>query len=361
MSTLLLELSNLYDFCEQRLNSDGEIVGYILPERYNRKLLHLVNKIKASNDEEAKDALISAPVYTKEQWGLFECLSRMSTSRVLDEEWVTPSVGEKHFNYHCLGGGEYTSKEDDIYYDFTTKEDFDKYEAEVYNKAMNPDITVDSLAEPDFVDNLVNNLKSGKTVFLSELCGLKGKTGTVKYAYVPFATEHTTNYSDSAPTVNFMVLTPDNKTISLFPILLSYLPTRLGRVINRNHTDTPINVQRLNAYNDMKEKLKNIHFDDIVKNQMRTSKEDSYGTLLFPNRFFSVYSYAYPYVRKGEEEPVTSVSFTIRSRDIKREVRTPYYYSYDEEQFRKNVDTALELIKKQMEEQNRIGKEENQS
>ena len=55
----------------------------------------------------------------------------------MDEEWVTLGVGQNHFKYHCLGGGDgYSSKDDDVYYDFKTQEEFDKFEDEVSKKKL---------------------------------------------------------------------------------------------------------------------------------------------------------------------------------------------------------------------------------
>lgn len=352
MDPLLLQYYYLQNCADQRLNDIGEIIGYVIPDSCEEESLILINNINQSNNIDLKESLSQVPLYTKSQWSLFEKLSQL-TRTVLDEEWVTDKTAENHFKYHCLGGGDYTSKEDEIFYDFTDKDEFDKYEAEVSAKALHPDVTYDTIAIPNFLDELVDNLNSGKSVLLTTSCGFKGKQSNIQYAFVPFATEHTTNYG-TGETVNFVILTPDNKTITLYPILLSYFPTRMARIVGRNKTDTPINVQRKEALEDLKKKLEEITFDYIVENYMRKDAYDGQDTLLFPNKFFSVYAHAFVYVSpKNPDNPVNCVVMLIKSRDI-REVRTKYYYSYKESQFRSNIEDGLNTIEAKLKELNQI-------
>lgn len=363
---IIEDLSQLYYELQAennyKLNNDGEIIGYIVPEFYEEDARTFIYESVSSHNKNPNvlnscyEDIKNLPIYTEKQWEIYDVLESFATSRVIDEEWVTLGVGQNHFKYHCLGGGDdYSSKDDDVYYDFKTQEEFDKFEDEVSKKALSPDVIIDSLAEPNVWDTLVNNLKDGKTVMFSQSCGFKGKIGSVSYVFVPGATDHTTNYG-SNPTVNFIILTPDNKTISLYPMALSYIPVRMPRMANKNKSELPINVQRLNAFNEMKTKLADIHFDDIVKKYMRTGPYDYPGEVLFFNKYFFVNSHAYPYKPKNAEEdvePINATVFTIKAKD-NREVGSGRLYAHNEEEFRKNVEDALSTVETQLKDKNML-------
>lgn len=336
---------------EYKLNRDGEIIGYIVPDSYEEEARYLIEQTSL------KTEIRNLPIYTREQWKIYDILESLANTRVLDEEWTnTPGTKENHFKYHCLGSdNNYVSKEDNVYYDFKSQSEFDKFEDEISRKALNPDIIIDSIAEPDIWDTLVSNLNAGKTVMFSQNCGFKGKHGPVSYVFIPNATEYTTNYG-KASTVSFIVLTPDNKTISLYPMDINYIPVRMPRMVNKNKSELPINVQRLNAFNDMKAKLSKIHFDDIVKKYMRTGPYDYPGEVLFPNKYFFVNSHAYPYKPRNAEEdaePVTATVFTIKSKD-NREVSSGRLYAQNEEEFRKNIEDALNTVESELKKLNQI-------
>lgn len=352
-------LQDLYNISEQRLNNDGDISGYILPESYREEGYSLIKSIQNSDDELLKSRLRDAPIYTQSQWETYDFIDDIFKIRLMNEEWVTAQTGSTHFTRHCLGGGNYTSKQDDIYYDFNTEEEYSKFEDETSRLALNADIIINTIADDKMSDlwsSIVNYLNDGKSVLLTKDCGFRGKTSLVQYGFVPNATPHTTNFGNT-PTVSFIVLTPDdNKTINLYPMAIDYIPSRMSRMANKNRTGTTTNAQRLNAFNDMKVKLSEIHFDDIVKKYMRTGPYDYPGEVLFPNKYFFVNSHAYPYKPRNAEEdvePVTATVFTIKSKD-NREVSSGRLYAQNEEEFRKNIEDALNTVESELKKINQI-------
>lgn len=156
----------------------------------------------------------------------------------LNEEFSSYKNSYRHYKKHCLDNKNKKSARSYIFYDFNNIEDYLNLESKLSRKIKSKDcLYIDKLFDMERVNetsilNYLNELfKDDKMILFGLSCNFANNNGRVKVAINSKSNNNTTNYSKD--TLDFMILAPDNKTISLYLIDADYLKTKLTKELNK--------------------------------------------------------------------------------------------------------------------------------
>lgn len=153
----------------------------------------------------------------------------------LTESFTSESNARKHYLAHCKRGlKSRESKYTNVYYDFKTFDDYINYESMISESAKSDK----ALFVEDFIDGkkivaaFRKLFEGGKCLVFGLGCGFHNDFGNVRLCIRSWATEATKeNYLYN--TVDFLVQAPDKSTISLYPLDVNYLETKLNNAISK--------------------------------------------------------------------------------------------------------------------------------
>jgi hypothetical protein len=181
---------------------------------------------------------------------------------IAEEEALTESRTsernlESHFEKHCVGNGK-KSSDKYIRYDFTTADKYRNYENIISDKVLHPDYKIISLSNTVMVFSALSEITVQPTSVLFDApCGFENSHGTFKIGLNAFANDVTTNYG-SSNTINLMILSKENKTISMFPVDSTLIENKFTKIVNKYKSYKKVK----KLYNEL-EKDKNNNRKDI--------------------------------------------------------------------------------------------------
>ena len=156
----------------------------------------------------------------------------------LTEEFSSYKNSYRHYKKHCLDNKNKKSARSYIFYDFSDIEDYLKLESKLSQKIKSKDylyinrlFNVEDVNQSTILNYLTELFSKDKMVVFGLGCNFANNTGRVKRAINSNSNNNTTNYNKD--TLDFMILAPDNKTISLYPVDADYLKTKLNKELNK--------------------------------------------------------------------------------------------------------------------------------
>ena len=167
---------------------------------------------------------------------LFDMLqAEIDKNELINEEFTSYSNLERHFLRHCIGKSDKKSSRSNIYYDFTDVSQYKNHEKEITSH-LSQDNTIEivaSLLDTEVVLNAFRRLFEGNTyVLFSRLCEFRNNDGEVAIGMHSFANNTTQNYA-SDNTIDLLILSKNMRTITMYPIALSYLETKFNNIIKK--------------------------------------------------------------------------------------------------------------------------------
>ena len=178
--------------------------------------------------------------FEKEMRSLFQVLIQLHTQENIDEDFTSKNSLQVHFNKHCLG--ESTNKvstRNNIYYDFTNIRQYEELENQlitVFRSWETPKVT--SLKNIEEVRNLFKKFFEGDSyLVITPFCGMHNQYGYVAVGLHCYADAYTTNYGKK--TIDLAILTENASTVTLYPVDVTYLETKLNNII-KNHSNVKI-------------------------------------------------------------------------------------------------------------------------
>ena len=155
----------------------------------------------------------------------------------LTEDFTSYSKLEYHFNRHCLGlnpDGKKVSQYTKVYYDFKYLNEYRNYEESINKKMINLPLAYQpTLLDTETLFKCFRKLFEGNfSMLLPAGAGFENDLGPVQIGLNSFATKYTSNYK-AGNTINMIILTPKNKTITMYAIDAHYLETKLNNIIEK--------------------------------------------------------------------------------------------------------------------------------
>ena len=163
----------------------------------------------------------------------------ISEEETLTELWTSKDNLNSHFKKHCIGKSNKKSNKKNIRYDFITPKEYEKYENEINKLVTNPKYRITALTDTSLVLNALDDItKNPVSILFDTLCDFRNKNGIVKIGLNSFADNVTTNYSSS--TINFLVLSENNRTISLYAVDTSLIKNQFKKTVNKYNSDKKV-------------------------------------------------------------------------------------------------------------------------
>ena len=170
---------------------------------------------------------------------LFDFFSDLIAEEFLIEAWTSNNNLKSHFKKHCVGNGKKSNKKN-IKYDFTTIDEYKDYEDEISRKVLQPDYRIVSLFDTVMVFSALSEITNQSTSVLFDIpCGFKNSNGIFQIGLNSFANGVTTNYGFSN-TINLMILSKSNRTVSMYPIDSTLIEKKFKNIISKYISDKNI-------------------------------------------------------------------------------------------------------------------------
>lgn len=164
---------------------------------------------------------------------VYNFLSELIEDDVVVEKWTSENNLKVHFHRHCIGTDSKKSIRRDIRYDFKYVDEYKEYSDIINSDVLTPDYKIISLYNTVDVFSALTEITTQPISILFDVpCDLETSHGVVKLALHSFANDVTTNYS-SVDTINIMVLSKDNETISLYAIDSKFVESKFRNIINK--------------------------------------------------------------------------------------------------------------------------------
>lgn len=175
--------------------------------------------------------------YDEELGKQFECeikaiLDDLIAEDTLTEDFTSGTSLRHHFNKHCIGSsGRRRSTTTNVLYDFERCIDFGNYERDISNKIRTTLDEVTTLRDYELIVRYLRKLFEGNMIVKFTLdCGLHNSNGAVCMSIIAFSSDVTTNYS-GGNTIDICIKTPQNRTITIYPIDAHRLQSRFNNLI----------------------------------------------------------------------------------------------------------------------------------
>lgn len=185
------------------------------------------------NDKEFNDELTQDSIDFAD--GMFSIFQEIidEEDRGIKEQFTSEPNAVQHFNRHCLRPNR-SSRRSSVYYDFTKLSDYlsheDKISRMVIEASHNPKYVINDLTkEKETMKAFRTFFEGGKSLVLGLPCGFTNENGSVRVCLHSWATDYTTNYRLN--TVDFLIQSPDNKTITIYPLDANYLENKINSMI----------------------------------------------------------------------------------------------------------------------------------
>lgn len=164
---------------------------------------------------------------------VYNFLSELIEDDVVVEKWTSENNLKVHFHRHCIGAEDKKSTRRNIRYDFTSIDEYKNYEDAISSNVLHPNYKIISLYNTVDVFSALTEITTRPiSILFDDLCELNNKRGIVKLALYSFANDVTTNYP-FADTINVMVLSATNATISLYAIDSKFVESKFKNIINK--------------------------------------------------------------------------------------------------------------------------------
>lgn len=176
--------------------------------------------------EEVRDALQS----------LIDDEDKENENKELDEDFVSNKELKKHFFRHCLANDRSkVSTRKVVYYDFNNIQEYSKYENEL-NKNFQSNSDTIILSDPynieEVNDAFLQLFKNNTYIIFGWEWNLTNNIGIVQLRVHSFASNVTTNYKAN-DTLDIMIRTPRNKSITLYAIDLFRMKNKIFNILKK--------------------------------------------------------------------------------------------------------------------------------
>lgn len=176
--------------------------------------------------EEVKDVLQS----------LIDDEDKEDQNKELDEEFVSNKELKNHFFRHCLANDKSkVSTRNIVYYDFNTIQEYSNYENEL-NKNFQSNSDTIILSDPynieEVNDAFLQLFKNNTYIIFGWEWNLTNNIGIIQLRIHSFASNVTTNYKTN-DTLDIMIRTPRNKSITLYAIDLSRMKNKFFNILKK--------------------------------------------------------------------------------------------------------------------------------
>lgn len=176
--------------------------------------------------EEVRDALQS----------LIDDEDKENENKELDEDFVSNKELKKHFFRHCLANDRSkVSTRKVVYYDFNNIQEYSEYENEL-NKNFQSNSDTIILSDPynieEVNDAFLQLFKNNTYIIFGWEWNLTNNIGIVQLRVHSFASNVTTNYKAN-DTLDIIIRTPRNKSITLYAIDLSRMKNKIFNILKK--------------------------------------------------------------------------------------------------------------------------------
>lgn len=168
---------------------------------------------------------------------VFSFLQDLIEDEKIKEDFNNQNQLVIHFKKHCLRNitGR-KSVRTNVYYDFTDVQEYSMHEETISAKTIsarnNVVMFINDLYDVEKVIKAFRKLFEGnQTLVFGLACGFHNENSSVRLCLHSFATEYTRNYGQN--TIDFLIQTPDDKTISLYAIDANYVETKINNEISK--------------------------------------------------------------------------------------------------------------------------------
>ena len=136
-----------------------------------------------------------------------------------------------------------------IRYDFTTEDELKAYENKILEKVLKPDYKIVSLSNTVKVFSALSEITAQPiSVLFDTPCRFENSNGPIQIGLNSFANDVTTDYG-SSDTINLMIISKDNKTISMFAVDSSLIENKIKNLFDKYIGDK--NIKKL--YKELRE------------------------------------------------------------------------------------------------------------
>ena len=165
--------------------------------------------------------LIADEINETESWADDSDLS-IADETTSTDSWVSDRRLKANFRNHCVGSKNKKSDRRNIRYDFTSTDELKEYGEKIISKVLRLNFDFDSLCTPEIALALSNLKKMPMSVIFDIPCGFENDYGSFKIGLNSFANDVTTNFP-TANTINVLIISKANNTISMFPVDSDYI------------------------------------------------------------------------------------------------------------------------------------------
>ena len=117
--------------------------------------------------------------------------------------------------------------------DFTTEDELKAYEDKILENVLNPDYRIVSLFNTVKVFSALSEITAQPiSVLFDTPCGFENSNGTFQIGLNSFANDVTTDYG-SSDTINLIMISKDNKTISMFAVDSSLIENKIKNLFDK--------------------------------------------------------------------------------------------------------------------------------
>ena len=155
----------------------------------------------------------------------------------LIESFTSEGTLRTHYRKHCMAGSNTKrSRRNNIYYDFNNINEYSNREDMVSNKAISvrsnsSNMYINDLYRIEDILSAFRRLfKGGACIVFGLACQFYNNNGPVRICINSFATEATDNYLNN--TVDFLIQSPNDKTITMYPMDANYLESKLNNIVH---------------------------------------------------------------------------------------------------------------------------------
>ena len=154
----------------------------------------------------------------------------------LEEDFTSEDELNFHFKKHCLANTpNRKSTRRTVYYDFNDEQDYSNYENEL-NKNFQSNSNTIILSDPynieEVNDAFLQLFKNNTYIIFGWEWNLTNNIGIVQLRVHSFASNVTTNYKTN-DTIDIIIRTPRNKSITLYAIDVSILKNKLFNILKK--------------------------------------------------------------------------------------------------------------------------------
>lgn len=181
------------------------------------------------NSKDEKPITTTQKLFADELFNIFQDLVDDSE---LKEKFISTNTYLNHFYKHCIGKSNKKSIRSNVLYDFSDPSQYKTYEEKISVDVNKTKYTVVSLLDSVLIIKYMRKLFEGNASLLfTTSCGFKNNINSIMIGLHAYANQVTKNYKQN--TIDFIVISPTGKTLSLLALDANYLENKLNNVIQK--------------------------------------------------------------------------------------------------------------------------------